>query len=356
MAHRLANGGRLCYVSRNYKGHRGAGNKAKCDNEDTLALMGALNLGLKRTYHRNNVVAFLIDLAGIIAYFFSVRKRDVVFLQYPTKKYFTFMCRVAKWRGASTIVFIHDLRAFRRKRVSAPREIQILSRADYIIATNDVMAKWLKEQGLKRPCHGLGLHDYRSSLGLEVGGKNHSIPPKRIVYAGSIARRKNMFLTKIEEHLEQLEVHVFGRNSIPELESSRHLLLHPLMEPDDFIATVEGDFGLVWDGDSLTACTGAFGEYLEINTPHKASFYLRAGLPLIVWDRSAISSIIEREGIGISVNRIDTLEKRLNGIPEREMQEMRANVQRVASALAEGESMRRAVEKALEELRATQSA
>lgn len=43
-------------------------------NEDTLALMGALNLGLKRTYPMDNILTFLIDLAGIIAYFFSVRK------------------------------------------------------------------------------------------------------------------------------------------------------------------------------------------------------------------------------------------------------------------------------------------
>lgn len=63
------------------------------------------------------------------------------------------------------------------------------------------------------------------------------------VYAGSIARRKNMFLTKIEEHLERLEVHVFGRNTCSRIgDRLAGIASHPLMEPDDFIATVEGDF------------------------------------------------------------------------------------------------------------------
>ena len=48
----MVNGRRLCYVSRNYKGRQGAGNKAKGDYEDILVQMGAHNLGLRRTYYK----------------------------------------------------------------------------------------------------------------------------------------------------------------------------------------------------------------------------------------------------------------------------------------------------------------
>ena len=95
----MVNGRRLCYVSRNYKGRQGAGNKAKGDYEDILVQMGAHNLGLRRTYYKEYIAAFLTDLAGIVTYALSVRKGDVVFLQYPTKKYFSFMCRLARWVG-----------------------------------------------------------------------------------------------------------------------------------------------------------------------------------------------------------------------------------------------------------------
>ncbi|RRC98732.1 galactofuranosyltransferase [Prevotella sp. OH937_COT-195] len=347
----MTNGRRLCYVSRNYKGRHSAGNKAKGDYEDILAQTGAHNLGLRRTYCKERIAAFFTDLAGIVTYALSVRKGDVVFLQYPTKKYFSFMCRVARWRGANTMAFVHDLGAFRRKRLTVKQEICRLSNSDYIIAANDTMAEWLKEHGLERPCHGMGLHDYLSNS--ETTDKPTTFPPHKIVYAGSIAERKNMFLVKLSGCIKHCEIHVYGRNHIAELKPARNLILHEPMESDDFISTATGDFGLVWDGDSLTACTGDFGEYLRINTPHKASFYLRAGMPLIVWSRSAIANIVEREGIGITTDRIDDIEDRIKNITEDEMRKMRDNVKRVSHNLAGGMSMRKAVEKATDKINET---
>lgn len=332
---------RLCYISRNYKGRHSAGNKAKGDYEDIVVQAGAHNLGLRRTYCKEKILAFLIDLAGIVVYTFSVRKDDVVFLQYPIKKYFSFICRIAQWRGASTVAFIHDLGSFRRKRLSVKQELRRLSNADYIIAANDVMAQWLKEKGLKQPCIGLGLHDYRSES--EPKKRQYESAPSKIVYAGSIAERKNMFLVKLSGFIKHCEIHVYGSNHIADLKPSENLILHSAMESDDFIATATGDFGLVWDGDSLTGCTGDFGEYLRVNTPHKASFYLRAGLPLIVWSGSAIAQIVEREGIGIVVDRIDNIEDILESLTVNDMRLMRDNVERVSRDLANGMSMRRAL-------------
>ena len=60
---------RLCYLSKNYPSTDGSGNKAKTDNEDTLALMGAANIANKRTGHRNKIAAFFVDLAGIARLF-----------------------------------------------------------------------------------------------------------------------------------------------------------------------------------------------------------------------------------------------------------------------------------------------
>ena len=57
---------RLCFISRNYRGVESSGNKAKTDNEQTLRLMGAKNLGLPTTYYNNKVLTFFLDLAGVI--------------------------------------------------------------------------------------------------------------------------------------------------------------------------------------------------------------------------------------------------------------------------------------------------
>ena len=94
---------RLCYVSRNYRAMEKAGNKAKTDNEETLHEMGAVNLGLPRTEFINKEVTFFLDLIGILKCCLSVRRNDVIVLQYPVKKYFSFICHVAHLRGAQTV-------------------------------------------------------------------------------------------------------------------------------------------------------------------------------------------------------------------------------------------------------------
>ena len=85
---------RLCYLTHNYRGVKGAGDRAKIDNEETLQEMGAVNLGLQRTFHRNVVLKFFFDLAGVIVCCFRIRKDDVLVLQYPIKKYFSFLCKL----------------------------------------------------------------------------------------------------------------------------------------------------------------------------------------------------------------------------------------------------------------------
>ncbi len=101
----------------------------------------------------------------------------------------------------------------------------------------------------------------------------------------------------------------------------------------------------MWDGDSLDACTGAFGDYLRLNTPHKCSFYLRAGLPLVVWRRAAVAPIVEREGIGLVIDSLRDLPEALSQVDAARMAAMRANVRRVAARLAAGANMKAALTK-----------
>ena len=76
---------RLCYISRNYASLKGAGSKAKTDNEQTLRQMGAVNLGLPTTHYDNMVLTFLLNLAGVLRLTLAARRHDVIVLQYPVK-------------------------------------------------------------------------------------------------------------------------------------------------------------------------------------------------------------------------------------------------------------------------------
>lgn len=340
---------RLCYLTRNYRNVDTSGNKAKTDNEDTLELMGAVNLGLKRTYYTSKVLTFFLDLSGVIKYLFSIRKGDVVLLQYPVKKYFSFLCNYAHLRKAKTVALIHDLGSFRRKKLTVEKEISRLMHADYVIASNSIMRDWLVSNGYSNPTGQLGLFDYRSKSAAQLHNKTND--KHRLVYAGALAMRKNSFLLQMAECKLSYELHIYGnRSGLSSMKDNDNIIFHSFTPADEFIENVEGDFGLVWDGDSLDNCTGNFGEYLRFNSPHKVSFYIRAGLPIIIWKHAAVASIIEKEDIGICIESLEELDEKLSSITPTRMAELRNNVMRVSDRLRNGDFLRTAVTKAIEAL------
>ena len=147
------------YLSRNYKGLGSAGNKAKTDIEKIMDSMGLGNAGLRQTTYNNKLAHFFLTLAGVIKSPFSLKRGDTLLLQYPLKKYFTLVCRMAHMRGARVVVIIHDLGSFRRKALTPEKEICRLNHADYIIAHNDSMKQWLESHGCRAMVGTLGIFD-----------------------------------------------------------------------------------------------------------------------------------------------------------------------------------------------------
>ena len=338
---------RLCYISRNYRGTESAGNKAKTDNEDTLMSAGATNLGLKRSYYRSKILTFFLDLAGIIKFMFCVRANDIILLQYPVKKYFSFICWTAHLRHARTLAVIHDLGSFRRKKLTVPQEVARLMNADYVIASNDVMRQWLQSVGFTKPIGSLGLFDYHSpawnSPTQELTNSETHTPT--IVYAGGLSLRKNAFIIKLSEQTLPCQFHIYGNpKNLPGIKDNPNLSFHNFVPADQFIQNINANYGLVWDGDSLTTCSGNFGQYLRYNSPHKASFYIRAGLPLIVWDQAAIAPIVKEYQIGLCISSLLEISDILNAVTKEQYTAMRNNSAKVARMLDKGHFLLQSIE------------
>ena len=334
---------RLCYISRNYYNLTSAGNKAKTDNEDTLAEMGAINLGLPRTIRNSKILAFFLDLIGIIHACILLQKDDVLFLQYPVKKYFSFLCHIAHLKGARTVSLIHDLGSFRRKKLTIQKEINRLSNSDYIIASNEKMKGWLKEHGLQKPVGALGLFDYRSeSKCPEEVTEREQV---KVVYAGALSMKKNSFLIELSQTLNSWQLMVCGnKEGLQGLQDNPQITYQGFVPSEEFIKHIDADFGLVWDGDSLDGCSGEYGQYLKWNSPHKVSFYLRAGLPLIIWKEAAVAPIIEEAGAGITIRSLEELDDRLKALTLEDYQKMKANTVIMAKRLNEGYFLLQALE------------
>lgn len=341
-------GQRVCYISRNYYDLTSAGSKAKTDNEDTLRAMGAVNIGRSRSVNPNKIAGFFLDLAGIVRACRLLRRGDLLFLQYPVKKYFAFLCRVARLKGAHSVALIHDLGSFRRKKLSVEAEIKRLGHCDYVLASNARMQQWLVGNGLKRRVGALGLFDYHSKSKPVLLPSDPQAQIK-VVYAGALNMRKNAFLVALSHKMgrqNRWQLLVCGnKEGLQGLEENPQIAYKGFVPSEAFIAQPGADFGLVWDGDSLDSCTGEYGAYLRWNSPHKVSFYLRAGLPVIIWREAAVAPIIEAARAGIVVDSLQQLDELLGSITSDQLAEMKRNAHRLAERLDQGCYLKEALER-----------
>lgn len=338
-----------CYLSRNYKGLSSAGNKAKTDIEQIMKDLSFKNVGLKQTTYRNKVLSFLFTLAGVLKAPFCLHRGDYLVLQYPLKKYFTFVCNMAHQRGAKVIVIIHDLGSFRRKALTVEQEISRLNHADYIIAHNEKMKKWLEDNGCKAKLGVLGIFDYLSET--SAAPKQNTEKPYSVLYAGALSPRKNAFLYEVGAFVHSFNLNLYGNGfEINQAKGKEHFNYMGFVKSDDLIATAQGDFGLVWDGTSVSTCTGDFGEYLQYNNPHKTSLYIRCQLPVIIWNKAALADFVRENGIGICVDSLEELEKILNTLSEEEYAEMKKRTAKIGERLSQGYFVRKALQEAIERL------
>ncbi len=343
-----------CYISRNYRGLSSAGNKAKSDIEKIAEKdVHCKNIGLPFSTSNNTVVHFLRNLAGVIKAPFSMHRGDILILQYPLKKYYTFVCNMAHLCGAKTVTLIHDLGSFRRKALTVDQEIERLNHTDVVIAHNEKMKKWLEDHGCKSILMQLGIFDYLSSAPLPEEKKATAARNKKytVVYAGALTQRKNAFLYEWGTCIRSYDVALYGSNfDIDAVKGKEHFCYHGFMQSDNFIKGVQGDFGLVWDGPSVTSCEGNFGEYLKLNNPHKTSFYLRSGLPVIIWKEAALADFVASHGVGICINSLDELDGILKRMTADEYLRLRNNVMRESRRLQAGYYASFAIKNAIETL------
>lgn len=333
---------RLCYISHNY--YKG-GNKAKSDIEYFLAGMGAVNIGLKHTDINSKVISFFVNLVGILKACFLMKKDDTIVLQYPLKKYFSFVCHIAHLKGANPICVIHDLGSFRRKKLTIKQEIKRLSNSDYIIASNKAMASWLKEYGMKKPLGDLGLFDYLSGNEGTTKSMDSDSGTKKVVFAGGLSMKKTAFIVKLSEcSLTSWHLDVYGnKDGLQGVHDNSQISFKGFVPSEEFVNHVTADFGLAWDGNSIDTCSGNFGEYLRWNSPHKVSFYLRSGLPVIVWKEAAVAPLLEQLGVGITIGSLEELNQKLASLSDEQLLSMKVKAKSIADKLNDGFFLQQAI-------------
>jgi glycosyltransferase involved in cell wall biosynthesis len=131
-------------------------------------------------------------------------------------------------------------------------------------------------------------------------------------------------------------------------EKEKSVLSYEGAFPSDVVAYhIKGSFGLVWDGISTEECSGQYGQYLKYNNPHKTSLYILCGLPVIVWDKAAISTFITDNNIGFTVSNLDELSDKLESLSLEEYKKMKTNINLVRTKIISGGYLNDAINHAL---------
>lgn len=331
-----------CYISMH------SPNTAKRHVDELMKRMNFTDLAIETG--RGKVATFFRKLFSMANLLFKLKKGDVLVIQYPFKKFYVTQCKIAHLKGAKTVTLIHDLGTFRRRKLTAEQEVKRLSHTDAIIVHNQSMNNWLVEHGCKVPMVNLDIFDYLSTS--EPSSEPHTLGEKPVfTFAGGISRRKTAFLYHVDEVLDGCHFDLYGSGLIPGTEMGwKNTTYHGQIDSDEFIRTTTADWGLVWDGDTIDGCSGTWGSYLRINNPHKASFCLRAGLPVIVWKESAMAPFITSNGLGIAVDSLRELPTVLKNIPQADYDRYKQAAMAIKDKLNQGYFFKQAFEAALQQL------
>ena len=283
-------------------------------------------------------------LVQFYLFFLFTPKNSIVFLQYPMVNIRIFKRLKHFFHRFRTIVIVHDLQSYRYPDDYSYRkdEIDILNSMACLIVHTESMKNELKRVGVQTKMVVLGVFDY-------ILPKTNFIEKRngKIVFAGGL--NKSLFLRDFDTiDLSPYILYAYGAAK-PDFELGNNIEYKGSFLPDD-VSRVEGEWGLVWDGDSLDSCTGNFGEYLKIIAPHKLSLYIACGLKVIVWEKSAMADFVTQNKIGITISSLSQLRSKLSTLSIEDNEIMSKNLSEFSKKVREGKMLENAFIKAMSSL------
>lgn len=341
-----------------------AGSKAPLDVRRILESCGYQTLCLllcgKELPLRERVSALLRNRRALKAFLREMEPGSLLFLQAPMPMYVYLgggvagFLRNCRKRGIRVLSLFHDIeelrgglpergRPFKRMRFrllfGLPHQ-RIVKSSEACIAHNDRMQSFLEREGMPAErIVTLSLFDYlmdRDAPFLSPQKK------REVAVAGNLSPEKAGFLYRIPEKGD-VRYFLFGSGYREQAENAVYCGTVP---PEELPRQLRGSFGLVWDGEDPETCAGPYGEYLRYNSPHKASLYLAAGLPLLVWKQSALAGLVEREQVGLTVQGLSEIGPKIDALSEDKYRQMCENARRLGRKIRDGVFLRDALNRA----------
>lgn len=325
-----------------------AGSKARNDLELIFNEMDFNKLGKRlQNKEKRTFLYFLRNyfIASKVNNQLKKLNNDIILFQYPISKGVILKDVIQrKSKTNKIILFIHDIDYLRREgEEGKDEEIAFLNCAHVLICHNSTMIDKLKADGVKvNNIINLEIFDYLLNSSCE------NLPKfgKDIVYAGNL--NKGGFIEKLKKNSNNFEfhLHLYGINY--EDENTDKVQFEGSFSPEELVRHLNYSYGLVWDSLVPETCEGFLGKYTQYNNPHKLSLYMSAGLPVIVWSKSAIAKFVEKYNVGVIVDSLYDIDNKLNKITEEKYNRFIENVSSIKQNVRCGYYAKRAIQSAID--------
>ena len=327
-----------------------AGSKARNDVDSILVAEGyrplVVNAVLDESQGKLKKIALQFSRYGDwLKCFEFPQKGDSVVIQYPVRNHTIFFAnalRTLEKKGVRIIGVVHDLESLRLaiSESSPPfsklrfkyQELSALKIFSRIIVHNEHMRQamhMLFDIPVEKMIN-LDLFDY---LYEPKNVEEHAVFGGPVIIAGNLDKNKCGYIYNLPK---DVCFDLYGANYDESCNQAENIHYRGKVKPDELPAVLRGSFGLVWDGPSPETCAGVFGEYLKYNNPHKASLYLSAGIPLIVWRKSALADFVERKKCGIIIDSLNDIGKNINCLNETTYKKIKMQVKAIQKQINRG--------------------
>lgn len=306
--------------------------KTFCSFKDA-SLLSIKSQTKDNTFILIRIINNIIMLISAISRCFKIKRTDVYF-QYPFTDgiMMILMCWLKLINRCRIIVILHDVESIRQKKIFK-RDITLFKTAHILIVHSPQMAEQIKGMGnFKCQFEVLEYFDYLNDF-IPCNSSNISEEIK-VVFAGNL--NKSKFIRKLNEIKvsKQVYFNLYGKN-LDLMNLPKGVSYKGYFEANN-IKNLDGDWGLVWDGDSINSCSGELGEYLKYNAPFKFSLYLAAGIPVIVWNQSAMAQYVKKYNIGITVSSLNEIETKIKSLSKQQILQIKNAVIKQSEELRNG--------------------
>lgn len=355
---------RLYYINDIYSTEPNGGSKAKSDFIRVFKRNGINELGLHIPKMNGKVGKILWKIFFPILIFVKcmrMSRGDIVFVQMPM--WSVWHCMPLFWgahyfRSFCVILVVHDIERLRNVYNYSKRKLKMEDKiydiSSSVICHNDNMRDYLQLNGMTgKAIIPLEIFDYIIDDELipnkENKGRKHILN-----IAGNLDVNRSPFVYKMMEmEWRCIELRIYGPCLNKKLAKRWEEFYRGVYLPEVIPKHLEDGWGLVWDGDSVDCCDGAIGNYLPYINQHKASLYIAAGLPVIMYEKAGLADFVKRNKIGITVSSLINIEEIIESVDEDEYFEMRRNVDGIRARIVKGEFAEEAICKALKAIKIT---